>query len=149
VDYVEANRAARDRILALIKGRSEDELGRWVGPDWTVSAHLVHLAFWDRVHVGRLRHAIAAGLVVPPPLPDGLTDLINDASLPAWRAVPSREAVAIWERASADADAYLASLDPIAIEGVRSAGFPRLVERFRHRTEHGDVIAEVLTGRRS
>src|SRR5436309_7881112 len=138
MDHVEANAAARERILGLVRGRSEEALATRVGDDWTVAGLLGHLAFWDRVHVGRLQRAVADGQAAPPPLPDGLTDLINNAAIPGWTAMSGQAALRQWERASAEADTYLASLDPAAVEGVRAAGYPRLVERFRHRGEHGD-----------
>ena len=37
--------------------------------------------------------------------------------------------------------ADLAGPDPAIVESVRAAGYPRLVERFRHRGEDGDAIA--------
>ena len=44
-----------------------------------------------------------------------------------------------------EVDAYLASLDPSVVERIQSAGFPRLIERHRHRTDHGDAIARTLS----
>jgi hypothetical protein len=144
MDYVEANAAARERILGLIGGRSEEALATRVDDDWTVAGLLGHLAFWDRVHVGRLRKALADGLAAPPPLPDGVTDLINNAAIPSWSRLPGAEARRQWEEASGEVDAYLAGLDAAVVEGVRAAGYPRLIERFRHRTEHGDTIEGAL-----
>ena len=144
MDYVAQNAAARDRILALVRGLSEEQLQTRVGEHWTVAVALAHLAFWDRVHVGRLRRALTDGLAAPPPLPDGLTDVINDGELFTWRRLPGRTAVELFESSSGDADAFLASLDAATVEAVRAAGVPRLVERFRHRTEHGDSIEQAL-----
>ena len=145
VGYIDENAAARARVLSIVNGLSDDELRTPVG-DWTVGAVLAHLAFWDGVHVGRLKRALAAGQPAPPPLPDGLTDVINDGTLPTWRALPGRAAISLFEGASGEADAFLRDLDPAAIEGVREAGYPRLVERFRHRTEHADSIEAALRG---
>jgi hypothetical protein len=144
VEFVEANAAARERILGLVQGRSEEALATRVGDDWTVAGLLGHLAFWDRVHVGRLRGAVTAGLPAPAPLPDGVTDLINNAALPSWTSLPGHAAVELWKQASSEADAYLATLDQGAVDAVRTAGYPRLIERFRHRTDHGDAIESAL-----
>jgi hypothetical protein len=114
------------------------------GDDWTIGAELAHLAFWDRVHVGRLRAAVDQGNAVPPPLPDGLTDIINNGELGTWRRLPGRDAIDIFESASRDVDEYVATLDPVIVEGVRAAGMARLVERFRHRLEHADEIERSL-----
>jgi DinB superfamily len=140
VDYVAENAAARDRVLSLVRGLSDDEFLKPVGRDWTIGSALAHLAFWDRVHVGRLRHALAEGRAAPAPLPDGLTDVINDGELPTWLKIPGRTSMQLFEAASRDVDEYLRTLDPAIVEGVRLAGMPRLVERFRHRAEHADGI---------
>jgi hypothetical protein len=142
--YMQENAAARDRILDTVRGLSADRLATPIEGGWTVAALLAHLAFWDRVHVGRLRRAIEAELAAPPPLPEGTADLVNDAAIPSWLALPGADAVRLFEKASAEADTYLAGMDPTIAEGVRAAGYPRLVERFRHRAEHGDAIAAAL-----
>ena len=141
MDHVAQNAAARQRILDLVRGRTQQQLHAPLSGGWTVAAELAHLAFWEGVHVGRLRRALADGLPIPAPLPDGLPDLVNDAALPAWRAIPGSVALGLFAEASAEADAYLATLDAATVEHVRAAGAQRLVERFRHRTEHGDAIA--------
>ena len=145
VEQVTDNAAARRRILDLVANRTDAELARPIDRDWTVGALLAHLAFWDGVHVGRLQWAIRDGLAAPPPLPDGIADIVNNSNLPAWRAIPGGAAVHLFDEASARADAYIGSLDVSVIEGVRAAGYPRLVERFRHRTEHGDTIERALS----
>lgn len=144
MSYVDDNAAARERVLGLVRELGDDEFRQPIGDDWTIGAVLGHLAFWDRVHVGRLRHALAAGNAAPAPLPDGLTDVINDGTLPAWRALPGQAAVSVFEAASRDADAFLRDLAPAAVEGVRAAGYPRLLERHRHRNEHAATIEAAL-----
>src|SRR5205807_6786239 len=116
--YVEENAAARDRVLDLVREASPEALASPAEGGWTIAGLLAHMAFWERVHIGRLRGAVEAGLPAPPPLPDGTADLINAAAIPAWLSVPGREAVCLFEEASADADRFLAGLDPAAVEGV-------------------------------
>ena len=140
MSYVEDNAAARERVLNLVRDLTDEQLARPLNDDWTIGAELAHLAFWDRVHVNRLRYALNAGRSAPVSIPDGLTDIINNASLPAWRAVPGRTAIRLFESASAEVDGYLRTLDPVVAEGVRIAGMPRLIERFRHRNEHAEAI---------
>jgi hypothetical protein len=146
MSHIDENAAARERLLGLVNGLTEEQLRRPIDGDWTIGAILGHLAFWDRVHVGRLRHALSVGQPAPAPLPDGLTDVINDGTLPTWRALDGRAAVSVFQAASADADAFLHDLDAAAVEGVRAAGYPRLVERFRHRNEHAATIERALAG---
>ena len=140
MDHVAENAAARTRLINLVKDLSADQFARPVANDWTVAAVLGHLAFWDRVHVGRLQKAIADGAAVPPALPDGLSDIVNDGELHAWRRLPGRSALDLFESTSREIDDVIAALDPAIVEGVRAAGMPRLVERFRHRNEHADMI---------
>jgi hypothetical protein len=140
MDHDSENAAARERVLALVRDLSDDDLARPIDDDWTVGAELAHLAFWDQVHGNRLRQAQEAGLPAPAAIPDGLSDIINNASLPIWRAIPGRTAVRLFEDGSAQIDAYIASLDPAFVQSVRMAGMPRLIERSRHRTEHGEAI---------
>ncbi len=141
MDHVAQNATARQRVLDLVQGLTEEQLRAPLPGGWTVAAELAHLAFWEGVHIGRLRRALADGLGAPAPMPDGLADLINNAALPGWRAIPGSVALGLFTHESAEADAYLATLDAATVERVRAAGAQRLVERFLHRTEHGDAIA--------
>ena len=140
MDDITANSAARQRVVDLTRGLTADQYHAPIGGGWTVGAELAHLAFWDRTHMERLRRALAAGQAAPPPLPDGLADIINDAALPGWRDIPGAAALQLFEAAARDADNYLASLDAATLEMVRSGGAPRLIQRFRHRGEHADAI---------
>ena len=140
MDYVAENAAARQRVLDLVRGLTDDQFRASIGDGWTIAAELAHLAFWDRTHIARLRRARDEGLAGPPPLPVGMTDIVNDSALAGWREIPGAAALQLFEAASCDADEYIASLDPETVEGVRAAGSPRLIERFRHRTEHAEAI---------
>ncbi len=144
MSFVDENAAARERVLTLVNGLSDEQLRTPTEDGWTIGAMLGHLAFWDGVHVGRLRHALATGDAAPAPLPDGLTDVINDCTLPTWQALPGHAAISLFEAASAAADAYLRALDEATVDGVRAAGYPRLVERHRHRNEHADAMERAL-----
>ena len=99
MDHNAENATARQRILDLAGRMTDEELLARVGDEWTVGAELAHLAFWDRVHAGRVRLAVSSGHPAPPALPDGLTDIINNSELPAWRALSGREAVRLFEAA--------------------------------------------------
>ena len=143
-DHVAANAAARDRILRLVSGLAEDRMAEPLDDGWTIGAELAHLAFWDRTHVGRLRAALATGGDLPGPLPSGSVDALNDSGLHGWRLIGGRAAIGLFAEASAEVDAYLATLDQQTVARIRSAGLPRLIERFRHRIEHGDAIERAL-----
>jgi hypothetical protein len=68
-------------------------------------------------------------------LADVLDDLINDASLPAWNALPP-EVAARDALASADeGDAFVATLAPAITSRRLAEGRPRSLHRSEHRRE--------------
>ena len=142
--YAIDNAAARDRILGLVAPLTDARMAVPNKDGWTIAAQLAHLAFWDRVHTGRLRAALAAGEDLPAPLPVEVSDAVNDSGLHGWRSIPGRTAVRLFADASGEVDAYLASLEPAVVERIRAAGIPRHIERFRHRTEHGMAIEAAI-----
>jgi hypothetical protein len=146
IDLNAENAAARERVLALVSGLTNEQLGAPLDDGWTIAAELAHLAFWDRVHVARLRAALEAGGDMPGPFPAGAVDALNDSGLHGWRLIPGDAAITLFAQASADVDAYVSTLDAATIDRVRSAGIPRHVERFRHRRDHAIAIER---GRRS
>ena len=81
---------------------------------------------------------------MPAPLPSEAIDAINDAGVHGWRLIGGGAAIQLFAEASSEVDAYLASLDPSVVDRIRSAGLPRLVERHRHRTDHGDAIERAV-----
>lgn len=134
------NAAARERILALVGPMTDAAMAVPDDDGWTIAAQLAHLAFWDRVHVGRLRAALEAGSELPTPVPLDVIHAANDSALHGWRLIPGARAVELFAGASKEVDAYLATLEPAVVARVRAAGLDRHVERFRHRIEHGDAI---------
>jgi hypothetical protein len=146
-DQREANDASRQR-LANAAQLSEDSLAGAVDEMWTCGALLAHLAFWDRLVLGRWRHAGSLAHRVPEAIPDYLADLINDALIPEWRAVPPRLAAQLALTAAEEIDTFIDGLDATIVEAAHAADLPRLVDRTRHRTEHLDMIDRALAGRR-
>lgn len=144
MSHVEENAAARSRILSLVNGLTSARMSTRDEDGWTIGAQLAHLAFWDRVHTARLRAALEAGGDLPTSLARETIDALNDSGLHGWRSIPGEAAIRLFAEASSEVDAYLASLEPAVVERIRSAGIPRHVERFRHRTEHGNAIEAAL-----
>lgn len=144
MDHVADNSAARDRILALVAQLTDAQMASPSEDGWTIGAELAHLAFWDRVNVGRLRAALEAGGDLPAPFAAEAVDAINNSGLHGWRLIGGGAAIQLFAVASSEVDAYLASLDPAVVDRIRSARLPRLVERYRHRTDHGDAIEHAL-----
>jgi hypothetical protein len=144
MDYEAENAAARERILSLVAGLTDEEMAVPSDDGWTIGAQIAHLAFWDRVHSGRLRVALGSGGDLPAPFPPGAVDEINNAGLEAWRLIAGTAATRWFAEASSEVDAYLASLDPSVVERIQSAGLRRLIERHRHRTDHGEASERAL-----
>jgi hypothetical protein len=144
MNHVVDNSAARDRILTLVTRLTDAQMAAPAGDGWTIGAELAHLAFWDRANVGRLRVALEAGTDLPASFAAEAVDALNDAGLHGWRLIGGGAAIELFAKASGEVDAYLASLDPSTVDRIRSAGLPRLVERHRHRTDHGDAIEAAL-----
>lgn len=138
------NDEQRARLAATVGRLTADDYARDVMPGWTVGALLAHLAFWDRLVVERWVRAIADDDTIPVSLSEVLTNLINDASLAQWLAMPGplagREAIAAAEAV----DAYVEGLEAARVAAAEAAGLGRLVDRSRHRAEHLDMIEAAL-----
>jgi hypothetical protein len=111
-----------ERLRALSGRLSNDDLARLLDPPWTASALFAHIAFWDRFVLARWTLAGTSGSPVPERMDDMPQDLINDAALPAWLAMPARIAVAEC-LASADAiDGLLSAVAPDVLRELVTAG---------------------------
>ncbi|HEU5432959.1 MAG TPA: DinB family protein, partial [Thermomicrobiales bacterium] len=106
--YIDHNDASRDRLQDFARSLDETTLQRQLSDDWTIAAALAHVAFWDQLCLARWRAAAAGGGLDD--VPDAIAELINQASLPAWRALPAQTAAALLIRATDDVDAAIAAL---------------------------------------
>jgi hypothetical protein len=130
------NRSTTERLRALVGRVSDDDLARSLDPVWTTSALLAHIAFWDRFVLGRWRLAAVRGNRLPDRMEDTPQDLINDAAIPGWIAVPPRVAADACLAAAEELDRFIGSLDPGIIAELVRDGRERLVDRSLHRGEH-------------
>jgi hypothetical protein len=141
---VAVNDEQRERLAEIVGRLTSDDHAREVMPGWTIGALLAHVAFWDRLVIERWTRAIADGDTIPVSLSDVLTDLINDASLAQWSAMPGplagREAIAAAEAV----DSYIEGLEEARVAAAEEAGLARLIDRSRHRAEHLDAIEAAL-----
>jgi hypothetical protein len=142
-DHRRENDESRERLRALVSRLDHTQLATNIAEDWSVSALLAHLGFWDRFTLNRWRLQLA-GTAVSGIAP--LDDVINDAALPMWRVLPP-EAAAREAMAAADAiDAFVAALTRETVEQVRKDGRIRWISRSLHRSEHLDEIERALAG---
>jgi hypothetical protein len=142
--HADRNAASRRRLEATLDRLSADDLDHEVGDHWTAGALLAHLAFWDRLVVGRWRLAARHHAPAPPDLHDDLADLVNDAALSAWRSIEPGRLRELVLSAAAEIDQFIEDLSDASIDAAIAAGRPRLVDRSFHRNEHLDAIDAAL-----
>lgn len=138
-DWNHANDAARARLETLLDRLAPADFERRVG-DWTVSAILCHLAFWDRRGALILR-GWDEGLA--PVSPDDHwydSDVLNGALVPQWLAVPGSAAVELAREAAREVDAVIAALKPGTIEAIRAIDEEWRFRRSNHRMEHVEQL---------
>ncbi len=140
--FVAENARARERLRALVKTLSDEQLRLDLGGGWTVGTALAHLAFWDYLSLARIREWKQAG--VSPSALD--LDVINDALLPVLRQVPTRKAADLAVAAAEAVDAELESLSTSMVDAIEALGDRRRLFRSIHRGMHLDQIEEALAG---
>jgi len=136
----ERNRATTERLRALAGRLPDDELARVLDPPWTTSALFAHIAFWDRFVLARWKLAATKGSRAPDRMDDTPQDLINDAALPGWKAIPARAAIDTCLAAAEELDRLIGSLDIDVVVELERDRRERLVDRSLHRGEHLDSL---------
>jgi hypothetical protein len=142
----ERNAASRRRLAELVGRLRREELERAAPDGWTVGALLAHVAFWDGLVEGRWQHAARTDAPTPIDLDDQLTDLINGAAMPAWRAVEPDHLGGLVLAAAERVDALIVRLPDGSVAGVLEEGRPRLLDRSLHRGEHLAIVETALAG---
>jgi hypothetical protein len=142
--HLERNDASRDRLQNLARSLDETTLQRQLNDDWTIAAALAHVAFWDQLCLARWRAAEAGGDLDD--APDAIAELVNQASLPAWRALPAQTAAALLIRATDEVDAAIAALPDALVRRAQAEGNDYMLDRSDHRNEHAAEIERVLAG---
>ena len=138
-DHRARNDASRARLEVIAGGVAGGTHRVDVG-EWSPSTLLAHLAFWDRLTLQRWHAAIRDGRSTPADLPDGLQDLINDASFATWSALSPADAAAQAVAAAEEVDAFLATVDGSLADQLIAEGRVRLVDRSLHRRQHLEAI---------
>lgn len=137
IEHNNASRAELEAHAARVRDGSVTNTG-----DWSPSAALAHIAFWDRMLLERWRSTLKYARRYPDPLPDGLEDLINEAALPAWSALSPAEAATEAASAAAAIDEFVATVPADVVAELRVTGKERLVDRSFHRREHTAGFSE-------
>ena len=140
---VERNAAALARVESLVARLTDEDLARPLDAGWTVSAALAHLAFWEQRALVLLQKWERAGVGHSPVD----VDVINDALLPQWRALPPRAVTRQLVETMRAVAQKLASAGPDTLAAIDAAGQPMSLDRSEHAGEHLDEIERALSAR--
>ena len=138
-DHVQRNAQSRARLASLCHRINDEQLARIAFGDWTVSAVLAHMAFWDRVTLERWAVFVKDRQPVIQ-----LPEFLNTVGAADWRGIPPRKAVKSVLEAADALDEKIEELPDDLIEAARQANNPRMFERFHHREEHISAIERVI-----
>jgi hypothetical protein len=138
----ERNARSRQRLRELVEQLDDETLRRQTDAEWTIGAILAHMAFWDESCVVRWRQFDRTGDF--PSLSREIVDLINEANLSAWRALPGPVVRDLVVQAAVAADARTEELSPAARAFVEEHDRTFILERWEHREEHLDEIERFL-----
>ena len=142
--YVTENNAERERLRALVRRLSDQDLARRMEAGWTVAAVLAHVAFWDQRIVALLDEWERKGPSWTPPLEDERdVDWINDAAKALCLALPPRVAAELALSVAETVDRRVAAVSDAILAANARAGALNW-RRAEHRREHLDEIERTL-----
>ena len=143
--YVAENDAERERLRALVRRLSDQDLARPMAGGWTVAGVLAHVAFWDQRIVVLLDEWVRRGPSWTPPHEDERdVHWINDAAKALCLALPPRVAAELAVSVAETVDRRVAGVSDAIIEANARAGPVLNWRRAVHRREHLDEIDEAL-----
>jgi hypothetical protein len=142
--YVAENDAERERLRALVRRLSDQDLTRPMDAGWTVGGVLAHIAFWDQRIVVLLDEWERKGPSWTPPLEDARdVEWINDAAKVLCLALPPRVAAELAVSIAETVDQRVAAVSDAIIEANARVGALNW-RRAEHRREHLDEIEMML-----
>jgi hypothetical protein len=133
-----------ERVRTLSRRMSDEELASPVDDVWTAAGLLAHIAFWDRFCRARWLHAERTGRRTPAHIEDDFTEMVNEANISHWNAVPPRAAIQECLESGEAVDELIRSLDSAVVADVIVEGGQRLVDRSIHRSVHLDTIEQAF-----
>ena len=138
--FVTENAKELERLNDLVERLTDEELIFPIGNGWTIAVALAHLAFWDQIALFLLRKWKQHG--VEPSQID--FDIINDALLSLWLAMPPRKAANLALSCAEAIDLELSEAPTEIINETVGLGEPFRLYRSIHRKQHLDEIEEFL-----
>lgn len=143
--YVDANRAALERLKGFIDKASDADLAHPMEDGWTVASVLAHAAFWDLRVVACVEAWGPDGSGPVPTYYDDAVDWINDSAKPLISALEPRVAARVTVEAAEAADRAVAGLSDELYARNEALGLLVNPDRADHRLEHLDEIEQILS----
>lgn len=138
------NAAARAQLTALLDRLTAADLERSLEDGWQVATALAHLAFWDR-RAMLILERWQRGQPPPLDLPEWYdSDILNEAILPLWQALPPSEAARLARQSAAAVDQGVERTGESLAAAVMARDEAWLLQRYHHRREHIDQIEGML-----
>jgi hypothetical protein len=141
--YIQRNAETRQTLRDLVATLDAATLTRAMDRDWTIAAVLAHLAYWDEWNLVRWRKYRETGEIAAVSSMAAI-DMINDAALPAQRALEPHRAVALALETAEAGDRYVAELPDDLVAFALSENRTIYVDRAIHRNQHIPDIERVL-----
>ena len=142
--FVAEDTKEREKLSALVRRLTHEELSLPLGDDWTIAVGLAHLSFWDQRSLILVRKWKKSGLVEPSPID---IDVTNDSLLSIWLAIPPRAAANLAVSSAEEMDRELEEASSDLITKIESFGEKFRLYRSIHRKLHVEQIVEVLNSR--
>ena len=142
--FVAEDTKEREKLSALVRRLTHEELSLPLGDDWTIAVGLAHLSFWDQRSLILVRKWKKSGLVEPSPID---IDVTNDSLLSIWLAIPPRAAANLAVFSAEEMDRELEEASSDLITKIESLGEKFRLYRSIHRKLHVEQIVEVLNSR--
>ena len=143
--YVDANRAALERLKGFVEKASDADLAHPMEDGWTVASVLAHAAFWDLRVVACVDAWGPDGSGPVPTYYDDAVDWINDSAKPLISALEPRVAARVTVDAAEAADRAVAGLSDELYARNEALGLLVNPDRADHRLEHLDEIEQILS----
>jgi len=144
-DFQAANEASREKMRALIKSMSDEELALPTVAGWTISSTFAHVAFWDFRILYLLKHWKKNEIALSP----YDVDAINEAHKPLCLALQPRTAANLALQAAETIDSEIEKTSDDLVEKIKSANVQFKFERNEHREYHLMEIEKALTSKRN
>jgi hypothetical protein len=136
--FTEPNKSAFEELRSYVEGLSDEQLRQPIDENWTASAVIAHLAFWDRLRANLVDNVLADNSYQPLRME---TDIINNTLLPQWLRLDPNEAIADLIEAGELVNQKVDLLDEETAQRLQSSGTINVM-RAPHRLGHLEQIKQ-------